>query len=198
MRRPLLVLVLLAGSTAVVACDGGAAEKEKQCTYALDDAERLLKTQDLARAREAQQKAASGCPPKLEERAATLSRSIDEAEARLKALREQQDQAEREKAAKAASKNHGQPAVIGQHSAETGATGDCKTYVDCLCGLADSYRYKVGVDAHRAVCDDAKKVLAGKNAQEGCRTLLKELAAQDDRWKEPYETQGISVPTMCP
>jgi hypothetical protein len=70
--------------------------------------------------------------------------------------------------------------------------------VDCLCGLADGYRYKTGIDAHREVCNDAKKVLAGKNAQEGCKKLMAELAGQDDRWKEPYESQGVAVPVECP
>lgn len=194
MRRAVIFLAAMP----LAACEDAGAEKEKACSYAVEDAERRLAANDVQAARAEHAKAVAVCPPKLEERVTNLGKSIDGVETRLKTLREEQDRAEREKAAKAASKNFGELPVIGAHSAETGATGDCKTYVDCLCGLADSYRYKVGVDAHRAVCNDAKKVLAGKNAQEGCRTLLKELAEQDDRWKEPYELQGVSVPTMCP
>ena len=196
--RILIALAAVAAALALGGCENPEAEKKKQCEAALADTERLIKEQDLRRARDEQAKAAKMCPPTLQDRVLAADQKITTLEAKLKKLREAQDEAEKKKAEKEKKLDRGEAPVIGKHSSETGATGHCKTYVDCLCGIADRYRYKTGHDAHRGICKDAKKVLAGRNAQEGCQKLLKEMSEQDESWKAPYETQGVEIPSMCP
>ncbi len=195
LRASLLVAVVIAS---ISACDDGAAKAAKLCNAAIADAKRAIKSHDLTRAKKEQATATKACvDPKQRDEAVALGERITTAEAVLEEQRKKQDKKDKAEAAKKKAKRGAAP-VIGSHSKEIGATGVCKDYVDCACGLADGYRYETAEDSHREFCTDAKKVLGGKNSQGGCQNLMDELKKQGDKWKEPFESQGVTIPTSCP
>lgn len=190
MTRSGIALLTLAMSAA---CDQQAAEADKQCSYALEDAERALKEADMAKASAEATKAQGVCAGDKKGRADDVAKRVEARKAELAKLRKEQDEEEKKKKAE----KKGPVPVLGKHSKEAGATGFCKQYVDCVCGIADWVHHTTGKDSQRQLCTDAKKVLGGPKAQDGCKTVLNDFTSNPS-WEDPYKAMGIDIPEACP
>ncbi len=188
-----VALVLLA-TAALGACDKKAQQGERDCGYALEDGRKALAESDIPKARTQHDRASKLCAKEREADVTRLRTDIEAREARLAEMRKDEDEAE--KKARDTEKKGPVP-VAGKHSSEAKATGFCKEYVDCVCGIADWVFHVSGEDKQRALCTDAKKVLAGAKAQEGCQQLLGEFTSNAE-WRQPYEAMGITIPDQCP